>query len=221
MVSLSCGYKCLQCILIVFNILVIISGIGLIIIGSLAEVQLKSFTENTDRTLQGLVIFIITLGSAILLVGFFGFCGACMKNVCMLTTYSILLAVAAIVLVVVGVIGLIMREEVHSVIAENLNAVYKEYYKSTQIKSAIDLIQRELKCCGPNGTWISGSIPDSCKSSSGIYTDGCITNFNRFLKKNLAVVAACVFAFALLLIICMVFAVCVIQAIQRGEAEMV
>ncbi|KAF5402771.1 hypothetical protein PHET_03886 [Paragonimus heterotremus] len=132
MVKLSCGYKCLQCMLIVFNAIIIGCGIALIVVGSIAEVNLKKYSGTDDAYLHGFVIFVIAFGCFLTVLGIFGFCGACKKSVYCLTM-------------------------------------------------------------------------------------GCVDATEQFLKKNILAVALCVFFFALLQILCMVFAICVIQAIKRGE----
>ena len=55
--------------------------------------QMKDyFNFVDDGYLNSSVIFIV-LGVIILVVGFFGCCGACTENSCMMTTFSLLLAV--------------------------------------------------------------------------------------------------------------------------------
>ncbi|OON14450.1 tetraspanin family protein [Opisthorchis viverrini] len=163
MVSLSCGYKCLQCMLVVFNVVVICCGIALIVVGSIAQVQLKTYLSSEDAQLMAFVIFIIAFGCFLTVVGSFGFCGACKKNVCCLT---------------------MVKEYVDKVLTQT----YKTYNEEVS-KKLIDLIQK----------------------------DGCSAALDKFIEKNILAVALCVFLFALLQILALVFAVCVCKAIQRGE----
>ncbi|THD18233.1 Tetraspanin [Fasciola hepatica] len=193
MASLSCGYKCLQVILVIMNIIVAICGIALIVVGSIAEVNFKKYGTSDDVYLRAFVIFIIAFGCFIALVGIFGFCGACKKSVYCLT---------------------LVKEYVTKSMTEAFNK-----YQDPTYQKVIDTIQKDLKCCGPNGTWTgSGSPPPSCYGPDGqLYSDGCVQNVQQFFKKNVVIVAACVFGFAIIQILGIVFAACVCQAIKRGE----
>ncbi|TGZ75360.1 hypothetical protein CRM22_000453 [Opisthorchis felineus] len=219
MVSLSCGYKCLQCMLVVFNVVVICCGIGLIVVGSIAEVQLKTYLTSEDAQLSGFVIFIIAFGCFLTVVGIFGFCGACKKNVCCLTMYIIFLVIFILGGVAAGIAGFVLKDHVKEYVDKLLAQTYKTYAEDVS-KKLIDLIQKDLKCCGPDGTWPAslGQEPDSCHDSGGLkYSQGCSAALDAFIEKNILAVALCVFLFSLLQILALVFAVCVCKAIQRGE----
>ncbi|KER24219.1 hypothetical protein T265_08065 [Opisthorchis viverrini] len=228
MVSLSCGYKCLQCMLVVFNVVVICCGIALIVVGSIAQVQLKTYLTSEDAQLMAFVIFIIAFGCFLTVVGSFGFCGACKKNVCCLTMYIIFLVIFILGGVAAGIAGFVLKDHVRCelfciLVKEYVDKVLTQTYKTYNeevSKKLIDLIQKDLGCCGPDGTWPPGlgQVPDSCRDSSGLqYTQGCSAALDKFIEKNILAVALCVFLFALLQILALVFAVCVCKAIQRGE----
>ncbi|KAF8562847.1 hypothetical protein P879_09274 [Paragonimus westermani] len=222
MVSLSCGYRCLQILLILLNSLVLICGVGLIVLGAMAEVSLKTFGDPDDKTLQTMVITVICLGCVIFIVGFLGFCGACMKNVCMLITYSVILGLLSLAEVACGIAGLVLRDQVPNLVKQNLNALYAKYSSNKDVQNAIDYMQKTVKCCGPNGVWTSGAIPESCYNSDGTqYNEGCVDSMNKLIQSNLVALGICVFIFALIQIICMIFALCVVNALQKGESETV
>ncbi|THD21769.1 Tetraspanin [Fasciola hepatica] len=155
MVSLSCGYKCLQAILVMMNIVV------------------------------AYIIFLLIL---------------------------ILAGLAA------GIAGFVLKNKVKEYVTKSMTEAFDKY-KDPSYQKIIDTIQKDLKCCGANGTWAGpGSTPTSCQGSDGqFYNDGCVKNVQEFLKKNILIVAGCVFGFALIQILGVVFAACVCQAIKRGE----
>ncbi|OON15235.1 tetraspanin family protein, partial [Opisthorchis viverrini] len=88
MASLTCGYKCLQCMLTALNLLVILCGIGLIIAGSIAEYNVVTYLSNDVSNLHAFVICIIVFGVLLTIIGIFGFFGACGKNICCLTVVA-------------------------------------------------------------------------------------------------------------------------------------
>ncbi|TPP60354.1 Tetraspanin [Fasciola gigantica] len=231
MVSLSCGYKCLQAILVMMNIVVAICGIALIVVGSVAEVNFKRYGTQDDVYLRAFIIFIIAFGCFITLVGIFGFCGACKKSVVCLTLYIIFLLILILAGLAAGIAGFVLKNKVKEYVTKSMTEAFDKY-KDPPYQKIIDTIQKDvgflqstnllqfqLKCCGANGTWTGpGSTPTSCQGSDGrFYTDGCVKNAQEFLKKNILIVAGCVFGFALIQILGIVFAACVCQAIKRGE----
>ncbi|CAL8103399.1 unnamed protein product [Calicophoron daubneyi] len=222
MASLSCGYKCLQLMLIVLNTAVILFGIGLIVVGSVSESNLKRYVRAESATLRGLIIFIIAFGCFLSILGIYGFCGACKKNVCCLKTYVALLFIFIAIGIATGIAGFVMKNKVKGYIKTGFDELYNTYNTTIDSRKFIDLVQKELKCCGPEGKWDSkwGDIPPSCYPPSGHpqYTDGCIDSLEAFVKKYVLAVALCIFLFALFQILGMVFAICVVQAIQKGES---
>ncbi|KAA3678137.1 CD63 antigen [Paragonimus westermani] len=84
------------------------------------------------------------------------------------------------------------------------------------------VLRDQVKCCGPNGVWTSGAMPESCYNSDGTQnTAGCVDSMNKLIQGNLVALGICVFIFALVQIICMIFALCVVNALQKGESETV
>ncbi|CAH8491349.1 unnamed protein product [Schistosoma bovis] len=80
MASLSCGYKCLQIFLVVFNVLVCTCGIVAVVIGSLSQVAINKYSTGVDSNIKCLVIFVIALGCFLVVFGFLGFFGLVTKN---------------------------------------------------------------------------------------------------------------------------------------------
>ncbi|GAA50200.1 cd63 antigen-like [Clonorchis sinensis] len=88
MASLSCGYKCLQCMLLIFNVVVILCGIGLMIAGGIAEYNVATYLSKDVIELHAFVIFIIAFGFLLTVTGILGFAGTCVRNACFLTLVS-------------------------------------------------------------------------------------------------------------------------------------
>ncbi|VDP84659.1 unnamed protein product [Echinostoma caproni] len=125
----------------------------------MAESSLQTFGESKDTAIGGMVIAVICMGSIIFLIGFLGFCGACLKSACMLILYGVLLGILTIGLIAGGIAGLVLRQE------------------------------------------------------------GCEEAFGKFLQDNLVVIAISIFVIAFVQIMCMVFAVCIIRAINNDDSQ--
>ncbi|TPP65170.1 Tetraspanin [Fasciola gigantica] len=221
MVTLSCGFKCLQVILVILNSVVLACGIGLICVGSLAESSLQTVGQNHQSQIGGMVIAVITVGCIIFLTGLLGFCGAFMKNACMLIFYGILLGILTAGLLASGIAGLVLRQEVPSVISKNLLPIYSEYESNQEVKKLIDIMQFKLQCCGLNGTWNSSPIPKSCfNGEKQLYANNCEEALENFLHGNLVGIAIAIFVIAFIQVMSMVFAACVIRAINSSNRNL-
>lgn len=218
MVSLSCGYNCLRVLLIIMNVVVSLCGIALIVVGSIAVANFNKYESGDDAYLKAFVIFIVAFGCFMTLIGIFGFCGACKKSVYCLTLYIIFLSIFILAGLAAGIAGFVLKDKVKNYVDQSIIQAFGKY-GDPNYKKLIDAIQKDLHCCGPYGNWTeSQPVPDSCKSPEGtLYTEGCVDNVRQFFQKNILIVAVCVFCFALLQILGIVFAVCVCQAIKRGE----
>ncbi|CAH8431415.1 unnamed protein product [Schistosoma rodhaini] len=225
MASLSCGYKCLQILLVIFNILVFACGIALIVIGSLSQVAINNYSSGIDSNIKGLIIFIIVLGCFLFLLGFLGFCGACTKNTCCLILYAILLSVMVAAEIAAGIAAAVLREDVKTQFLSLVRSSVSEYSKNPDIKKFLDKLQQEFHCCGSessNDYTSSGqTIPDSCKNPNTkvTYSDGCSNKVISFFEKYIVAVLVAAFVFAILQLLSIVFAVCVIRAIKSGDSD--
>ncbi|KAH8848983.1 CD63 antigen [Schistosoma japonicum] len=214
--ALGCGYKCLQCLLIIFNSGVFICGIGLIVVGALGLHSTVNHWKEIDPPLQSLIIFIIALGCFLFVLGALGMFGACTKNVCLLTTYCILLSVLIIAQIAAGIYAIIEKPKAKRHVTTALKDLVKQYGNDRHLDTVLDEIQRKLQCCGaesPNDYTVR--TPASCEQ----YNEGCIGKVTELTRKHLNATIVTVFIFALLQMICLVFAVCVLMAIKRGDDE--
>ncbi|TGZ75362.1 hypothetical protein CRM22_000455 [Opisthorchis felineus] len=71
--------------LVVFNVVVICCGIGLVVAGSIVEYNVVTYLSIDITELHAFVIFIIGFGSLLTIIGIFGFFDACGKYICCLS----------------------------------------------------------------------------------------------------------------------------------------
>ncbi|TPP65169.1 hypothetical protein FGIG_09690 [Fasciola gigantica] len=222
MVSLSHGYKFLQIILVFLNLLVVACGVGLVAMGSVVDISLSNYGDLEHDSLRVAVVFVICLGCLVFIVGVLGLCGACLKSACMLIAYTLFLVLLVMAHAVGGVAVLIGARKIKEVFSDHLKNLYEDYSSTESAKNVIDSIQKKLKCCGVSGFWGRSPVPESCMDENGRkYTEGCLEKMNTFIQSNLATIATCVFALALLQVICIIVASCVVHAIRHGKAQTV
>ncbi|KAG5453683.1 23 kDa integral membrane protein [Clonorchis sinensis] len=224
MANLSYGHKFLKFLLIALNFLAVCCGIALLIVGVLALLNLKKFLGTENVQFHALIYFIIALGGFLSILGTLGFCGACRENKCCLVMYMFLLAIFIVAGVGAGIAAFVFGDKVQNYMSSITTEAYEFYGKeSSHYDNFIDLVQKELQCCGANGTWDtvkSGPVPDSCLNAAGdVYTSGCLNAVKAFFKKYMLIAALCVFLFALLQILSLIFAICLRQALSHVEFD--
>ncbi|KAH9597015.1 cd63 antigen, variant 2 [Schistosoma haematobium] len=186
--ALGCGYKCLQCLLVIFNCGAFICGLGLIVVGALGLHSVVNHWKDIEPPLQSLIIFIIVLGCFLFVLGALGMFGACTKNVCLLTTYCILLSILIVAEIAAGIFAILEKPK--------------------------------LQCCGADSSkdYVTPP-PESCFKDGQIFKEGCVKKVSDLSKMHLNAIIISVFLFSLVQMICLVFAVCVLLAVKRGDDE--
>lgn len=157
----------------------------------------------------------IASGAIVLVVGFFGCCGAIMENPCMLLTYFLLVVIIFVMEIVAGILAFVFRDEVETMLKRELTMGIKENIKGRDneqgMERAWDRVQRELHCCGVNNytDWYKSAawpdkdwVPDSCcktettncgrektnNPKQQFYNNGCFSELKYWLKSNLYIV---------------------------------
>lgn len=157
--ALSCGAKCAKGVLVTFNLIFWLSGCALVGFGIYILVEkdkqtlFQLFTVDGNYALiQYLAFALIGIGGLILIVGFFGCCGAIQENKCMIVTYFIFLFLILVCELAVGILAVIFREKVTSDMEKSVTEILKTEYGIDQpLTQAIDLTQTKFKCCGIKG----------------------------------------------------------------------
>ncbi|XP_057717538.1 CD63 antigen [Corythoichthys intestinalis] len=239
--TLEGGMRCVKYLLFFFNFIFWLCGLALIVVGVLVQVSLHQTVMMKDASASGAPIVIIAIGVVIFFISFFGCCGAWKENYCMVTMFSILLSLVILVQIAAAIAGYIFRNKVSSVVQDSLADMISRYSNSSEeFKASVDSLQKELKCCGMNGSsdWRDfrpdgNSVPDSCcvnvsvncgvgamADSAKVHQEGCRTALEALLKKNIlwVIVAALVLAF--IEIMGVVFACCLMRGIRSGYEVM-
>jgi hypothetical protein len=98
----NCCDSLLNKLLCVFNFFFFITGAALIGMGTYIHVEMSDYLNYLDDSYVNASILFIVLGTIILILGFFGCCGACTESPCMMFTFGALLSVVVIVEVILN-----------------------------------------------------------------------------------------------------------------------
>ncbi len=179
------------------------------------------FNFMADGYLNTSVIFIV-LGIIILVIGFFGCCGACTENSCLMTTFAILLTLVVIVQIGLAVAIFMFKGQAHDAITGKMRSGMDNYKGEnyTGVTETWNAVQHDFKCCGVDSfsdwknTTFSGKkdLPDSCckvesegcgkdyftEGTEQIYKEGCFSKLEKLIVGNVELVGG--IAIAVLLI---------------------
>ncbi|XP_065310034.1 23 kDa integral membrane protein-like isoform X2 [Dermacentor albipictus] len=136
-----------------------LSGLALIGLGAFLLIDehrstlFRLFRVDESHALpQYLAYALVGTGLLVLLVGFFGCCGAVKESKCLLGAYFAFLFVILACELAIGVLAVIFQDKILSDMKDNLNnALKKDYGKKTHVTTAFDWAQAKMLCCGVFG----------------------------------------------------------------------
>jgi len=212
---MGCCSTLLRYTIFLFNFVFFITGAALIGLGSYMQIHMKNYFDFLgDTGFVNTSIFIIIVGVVVALISFFGCCGACTKNPCMMHTFGSFMLLIIIIEIGLGVTVYIYKEPAEAAILNSMKEGMKNYQPDNMeyqgVVTAWDNLQQGYTCCGietyvdwKNATQFSHGkdVPDSCcqidsqgcganilmgGSTATIYTTGCVSKLYSDLEENAA-----------------------------------
>ncbi|XP_059485426.1 leukocyte surface antigen CD53-like [Neocloeon triangulifer] len=162
-----------------FNLVFVLGGITILILGVLIEtnvLDISQYVNNIDIHTAAIVLMVS--GGLMVLVAFFGCCGAISNDRCLLNTYASILLVA-LCLQVAGFILVLSKSpnldlDLEKAMKNHMKNYPTDPTESNNAKKFWDIVQQRFECCGVHSRldWqlynpaITG-LPDSCKCQPG------------------------------------------------------
>jgi glucan phosphoethanolaminetransferase (alkaline phosphatase superfamily) len=192
-----------------------ITGAALIGLGSYMQIHMKNYFDFLgDTGFVNTSIFIIIIGVVVALISFFGCCGACTKNACMMHTFGSFMLGIVLIEIGLGVTVYFYKDQTEAAILnsmkEGMNNYQPDNVEYMGVVNAWDNLQESYQCCGiesytdwKNATEFSQGrdVPDSCcqtelqncgknklidGQTETIYTTGCVSKFYTDMEENTA-----------------------------------
>lgn len=217
------GYSCVKIVFFGFNVIFWLMGCAVLGIGIWLQVS-KGQYASLAPSLNFLSATVLCIGAGllILVIGFFGCCGAIMENQCMLLTYFILVIVIFLMEIVTSILAFVFCKEIEATVQkELLGGIRTKWVPATNagqgeegLTEGWSYIQKKLHCCGVNNysDWYGASawpadaknqVPVECcngsltcnttGSPSQFYQNGCLNSVKHILVDHLYIVGiACV-----------------------------
>lgn len=165
--GLGLGGKCGIFFLVTVNILFLLLGLGLLIVGIIMKTDSDvldksevtktlnevSFNDNLKlgNVASSLSILIICIGAFILVIAALGACGACCKNRCLLVVYAIIVMLIFVVQITAVALWFTMKNKVEDEVKGKLDEAMKKYEgtaSTDEVSIGWDLLFIGFDCCG-------------------------------------------------------------------------
>ncbi|KAM3591899.1 uncharacterized protein V6R79_009240 [Siganus canaliculatus] len=208
-----CGLKCL---FIFFNLILLIAGVILLIIGAMHIKTYALIGSFMGHGLGSVAIILIAVGVIIVIVSIVGFCGVFCNNSTMLSCFICILII--MIILQLGAAFYIFRsrntyQRTKASISDKARHNVKEYREGKRY--VINAVQRKFHCCGADSSadWATSegwanpeAVPDSCcrvetencgQQKGNLYEKGCVWAINYYLMKNLLWIGALCVALAI------------------------
>lgn len=192
----------MRCTLILLNMMCILSGISLAIVGSVMYHKLETIIQFTDRDnfLTSESLMAVGLGIVIFVVALFGFCGAAKHSYCLTIIYAVLLMLLIVIQIVIAVLLFAgVNNDQHDYLAW-FDEYFEHSIRDTKISSLVDPIihhlQSTYQCCGKLSFLEWGNkLPDSCCSDGRTgpkcipFKHGCERILEGYIRQTSKIVA--------------------------------
>lgn len=184
----------------------------------MVDPNFNDLAKNDEfASLQYAGIGLIVIGSIIMLVGFFGCCGAIRESQCLLVMFFICMLLLFLVLVAAGVASLVFKD---GFLVDVPMAEFEKGVDSYEDNNAIvDLVQSVFKCCGKTNsadyTLKIKSVPDSCELEN--YATGCSSVVPDKIREYVIVVAGVALGSGAVMLLGMIFSMMLCCAIRDME----
>ncbi|KAM7345932.1 23 kDa integral membrane protein-like [Cochliomyia hominivorax] len=222
---MNCLAHIIKYILYIFNLIFVICGILLIVLGSLMLKNIGDFSEFVDAVNTDTIpVLIIVLGCIVFTVSFFGCCGAIRESICCTTVYAVFMFILFVLQLALVIWIFVKRQQFINTMSD---AVDKAWSKNDQANGyPMDVLQIGFNCCGRMSylDYPAGSVPSSCcgtmtgECPQSVYSTkpGCRAEFVNFWSTNTNIIRYAGIAVALVELVAFTFACCLVSSIRKS-----
>ncbi|CAF2722168.1 unnamed protein product [Rotaria sp. Silwood2] len=242
----SASIALLRTLLICINIIFLISGGILFLLGVVLRSQLSIFLDITPEMSSSSPYILIGLGLIIFFIGLFAFWCTIKGHVTLLYIYAIVVFLIFVAEILLAVTVLMKQQTYEETFKTSLSNVMRQY-PNEPMASHVDRLQNALLCCGIDSytDWFQtpyGSIllqvPESCCKKSlnhtctrkdlkkeylpaDINANGCYATVISAIKNNYPIFGGIIIVIALFPLIGVILACCLARQMSKQRYEQV
>ncbi|XP_072551267.1 CD9 molecule a isoform X2 [Salminus brasiliensis] len=219
------GITCVKYLMFIFNLLFWLAGTGVLAVGLWLRFDPKTRHlfegESSPYVFYTGVYILIAAGALMMVVGFFGCCGAIQESPCMLGLFFFFLLLIFAVEIAAGIWGFSNQSKVVDDITQFYRQTYNNYKDNKQdaLKETLRLIQHRLNCCGPSNTAEDLKILEDTCPKKDILDDliikSCPDAIDEVFNSKLHIIGAVGIGIGVIMIFGMVFSMMLCCAIRK------
>lgn len=229
--GLSGSSACVKYLLFIFNLIFVITGITILTVGAVVQAAYHTYAGVLEDRFLSVPALLIATGAIILIISFFGCCGAVKENHCMIVTFSVFLVLIFILELAAGIAGYVLKDAAVGVLKEKLNHTM---YETVHVPADKDLwsdIQTDFSCCGTNNAsdwkqvYKNDSLPYSCCNHSehlnctldshSLHTSSCVKAMGDVVVKNAVLLGGVGIGIAFIQFLGIILACCLARSIRN------
>ncbi|XP_062871182.1 CD9 antigen [Trichomycterus rosablanca] len=203
------GMKCVKYLLFIFNFIFWLMGSLVLAIGLWLRLESRTVSlldaDAAPVTFYIGVYILIAAGGLMMLVGFFGCCGAARESQCLLTLFFVCLLIIFGAEVAAGVFGFLNKDT----IVADIQRFYKDSVEDTNSTDIVTSFHKVLNCCGSAATKNTQCVDQRTKD--------CEEAIEDFFSTKLFIIGYVGVGIAGVMIIGMIFSMVLCCAVRNSR----
>jgi len=144
---MNAGMKMIKYLMFAFNFIFVIFGFALIGLGAYVEIKYRDVAVLTTNAIASGPLLMVAVGVFMLLLAFFGCCGAYKESYCMITCFAVFMSFIFILELAGTLTAYILKAKVETWMNNSFNQSVTDYTRSDG-DNKLDIVQQNFKCCG-------------------------------------------------------------------------
>ncbi|VUZ49318.1 unnamed protein product [Hymenolepis diminuta] len=212
-----CFRDCQIYLLIVLNVLLVLTGLGLLGLSIFSymepEIQSVFLSAGILYEMHILLIVLMCISTTTVIVAIIGCCAVYHESPCLLSIYSICIAIVTCIEVAISVLSILYQSEIEDKLIQALKEVIQKWISTSTDLGTVaqnivirDIFQSTFECCGGKGheEYRDAVLPNSCcpETVSGVcdstsaFTVGCYDKASEAIRTGFRVFTAIILAVA-------------------------
>ncbi|KAL0978768.1 hypothetical protein UPYG_G00174930 [Umbra pygmaea] len=206
------GMKCVKYLLFIFNFIFWLSGSLVLSVGLWLRFEPETLQllnrDDAPDTFFIAVYILIAAGGIMMLVGFFGCCGALKESQCLLASFFACLIVIFGAEVAAGVFGFMNKDKIIEDVQKFYSDAISENSEVSNRTAVVQIYHTVLNCCGD---------PTICPDADEDINKDCLTAITEFFHERLNIIGYVGICVAGVMIIGMIFSMVLCCAIRNNR----
>lgn len=230
MLAHRCNERMAKMLLVIFNVVFLVCGLGILLVGLIDIRYERSIREILDG-FSGINIALFATGGFICLVSSVGCCGALAENTSLITLYVYSVIFLIFVQLAIGVVAFYKRNDLKQYVKSKALQSLDHIKDNRVIATAWDELQLAFSCCGAisplDYTVRFLPFPASCcglQSDQGCYVTtegfqfvGCERIIEQFLRTQYLFLGTVTILIAFIEVLGIVYACCLQIAVEKSD----